>query len=245
MELKTILRSVGFLAICCTANPLNASIMTTGDSATFDFYSYDALLDRNPAQDEAGHNYEASQIDRIKLSLDRFDAALGTLLGVAIWFESDWSLTSTIHAYDTRFGTSTASGFGKSVSNLQVRLIDPSLEVVWNNETIVVNCKDNPECQASDSASGAFDGSFDLGGFGLSDFIGSDLLDFRIVRTLRADLLNCGAFDSCWQKNSGNAWTGSVNVEYSYSTVPEPATMALMGIGLAGLGAGRLRKRKS
>ncbi|MEJ2460162.1 MAG: choice-of-anchor E domain-containing protein [Candidatus Thiodiazotropha sp.] len=184
-----------------------------------------------------------SNTQRQKLALDRFDASLGTLLDVDIWFESDWSLGSRVNSVDPRYNK-TASARGRSASKQRIRLLDPNKEVAANNEVLWSSCNDKSSCSATTLTSGLFNDSFDLGTFTLADFIGSDALDFRVVRILESDLRRCGPFDFCSHENFNNAWSGTVHVNYTYS-VPEPTTLALMGLGLVALGAGRLRRFKA
>ncbi|MCU7844258.1 MAG: PEP-CTERM sorting domain-containing protein [Candidatus Thiodiazotropha sp. (ex Monitilora ramsayi)] len=243
MNIKKYLIGAGLATSFILGSTAQAAIVTDNYTESFNFSSYNTLYDRNAGKDADGKNYLVKRVNRKTVSIDRFDGSLGTLLGVDIWFDSNWSLTSTVNSYDTRDGNRTATGRGKSVSNQQIRLIDPWREVAKNNEVVRSNCRDKPDCRDTDSASGSFNGIFNLGSFTLSDFIGTDMLDFRVVRTLTADLLNCGFRDSCWQRNSNNAWGGNIHVAYTYS-VPEPSTLMLMGLGLAGIGASRMRKQK-
>ncbi len=241
MDIKKFLLIAGVLAVSTIGNPAHAAL-TTGDSASFSFASLDGLIDRNTGRNNNGNHIFAKNTQRRNLSLDRFDASLGTLLDVDIWFESNWSLSSSVDSVDPRTGNRVAVARGRSASKQRIRLIDPFREVAANNEVLWSSCNDRPECEATSTSSGLFNGSFGLGAFTLDDFIGSDALDFRIVRRLESDLRWCGAYDFCSHENSNNAWSGDIHVSYTY--VPEPSTLVLMGLGLAALGAGRTRGQK-
>ncbi len=243
MDLKRLVLGLGILASCTLGASAQADILTIGDSTSFNFATLDGLYDRNSGVDADDKPIFTSNTQHRNLTLDRFDASLGTLLDVDIWFESEWSLGSRVSSVDPR-NNKTASARGRSASKQRIRLIDPFKEVAANNEVLWSSCNDTSSCSASALSSGLFNDSFDLGAFSLADFIGSDALDFRVVRILESDLRRCGAFDFCAHENFNNAWSGTLHVNYTYS-VPEPATLALMGLGLVGLGAGRLRRFKA
>jgi hypothetical protein len=244
VALKKLFLVAGMLAVSAIGTSAQAALMTTGDSVAFSFASYDNLIDRNPGLDAAGKHIFSKNVQRQNLSLNRFDASLGTLTQVDIWFDSAWSLGSSVDSVDPR-GNKRASAKGRSASKQRVQLLDPNKEVAANNEVLWSTCNDKPSCTASSLTSGVFSSSFDLGAFSLADFIGSDALDFRVVRRLESDLRVCGPFDFCSHKNSDNAWSGNIYVSYTYD-LPEPSTLALLGLGLglAGLGSSRMRRGK-
>jgi hypothetical protein len=244
---QTLLKTSAILAFCAFSTTSSATVMSIGDMVSFSFNNT-YVYDYSTGTDEMSVVRDVQTV-----SLDRFDSSLGELLDVNIWFESDYTLGSLVRSFDNSFKNS-ASGAGRSVSRQTIRLIDPDREVESNREVERNNCRDLGSCAAYSKAVGSFDDTFNLSSFEISDFLGTDPLDFRIVRTLIADLTRCGPNDTCSQTNKYNAWSGNISVSYTYDdspdldvkvSVPEPSSLALLGLGLIGIGAARLGRKRN
>lgn len=235
MNVKQFTLSATLILAATVIPPLHADVIS--DMASFDFSS------RTLQHSTSVQVQEQSVTDFEILNLQRFDDSLGTLTAVDIWFESNWSLSSSIYATDTRNRKRSASGKGRSTMIQKIRLIDPWRETAKNKEVVISNCRDSSECKGYEYRQGEYDGQFDLIDFTMNDFIGPSPLKFKVERNLISTVLKCGTNDTCRQINSKNGWSGKVHVNYTY-TVPEPSALALLGLGLVGIGMSRLRKRK-
>jgi hypothetical protein len=238
-----------FLALCCFSAAAHATVMTLDYTESFSFSSNDRIFDFQIGREADGENKQTVVTDSQSISIDRFDSSLGELLAVNIWFETEWDLAAIAKSYH-RSGSETVSGRGYSVSNQTVSLIDPNGEAESNNEVLSTSCIGITRCTDLEIDSGTFNDALDLTGFSLADFIGTDDLDFTVVRTLIADLTHCRSRESCYQRNKDNAWSGSIFVSYTFDdsqdvNVPEPSTLILLGMGLLGIGATRLGRKRN
>ena len=225
---------IGLVFMSLMSAQVSAALVT--QVATFDTFSSDNFSttssQSNPLQSEV-------------LSFDAFDESLGVLTGVSVSFESDWSLGA---AMDVRQVSPPSPGIspivigaGASRIAMSIMLTVPAGDFVSEQSNNLSNCMGFLVCNNSDSIGGSFDGDILWDApIELEDFIAEDL-SITLTRSLAARVDDCAAGATCTQTNNNNGWFGSVLVAYNYEavSVPEPASLALLVLGLAGLGIAR------
>lgn len=236
---KVLPLSAAIAAVCLAASQPTAALMTTPEM----------------------HSFSADQDASDTLSFDYFDSSLGTLTSVVMSIDSSWYTTFNIDYSGPEGDGGTISG--GSTHSLQFTSYADTDSGTSDLGTLSAGCSGflpstmgaTAECHDDDDGNGTLSGDVPtLFSFALdpNDYIGTGTFDMLFEAF--ASELSCyseltdseGPSPTCMYTTS---WNGSVELVYYYDeappeqSVPEPGTGALLGLGLAGLGLARRRRK--
>lgn len=186
------------------------------------------------------------------LTLDLFDSDLGILTGVRFLWHGSPRTEPT--SFSGQLGVSAFADFpddeaiGSAQVSATIRTVVPQGgldEILSRDADDSDDCRDLSDCEATAAFNDPFSESFDVPDGGRAAFGTPGGGTFTAEQSLRARFN--GSTDPNGTVDGGSAeWFGTLTVEYNYDPttrdVPLPETLALLGVGIATLAAGRRRK---
>ena len=226
------------------------------------FFTLDNTLNVSERYDQ-GNTLSGSNSETASFAFNSFNSSLGVLNSVNISYSSQYTHSSTVHAYDvvrevyhpskSNWGFSTSDYLDTVTvnatvnANLSIELLNSLAPAVFASDSNTNSCTQGPityvwiytGCRVTDEGTSTdFSGSIDLSLEDLSMFESIAPIDIQLLNTATVFgdcTYNSGAEYSC-NVYDDISWTGSLSVTYEYtSAVPVPAAVWLFGSGLLGL----------